>query len=682
MTQESATGRPGQAGDELTTVTAQFEYWAARTPGATAVAGSGLHLIYGQINTDANRLARHLLAAGLPEGAVVAVDLPVDSLMTGVLAVLKAGGTYAILARDTPRLARQQLALLGPFAVLTDSARTAQLDDGRGLRMICPDAAEQVEAIAAQPPLPPDRPAAGTAALVCTDGPRAVPVSRERLAAAVVAWAEAGHLIPHDRHLFTAPADTAAFATGWPRALCTGGTLILPAASTYRDRGPDGLVSDEAVTVVYTDPAGLTRLLGATGPEAPAAPAPGIARPQRNWPVRLLAVTGGRLYLDEQSAAQSRLSPGVRLVNAYGTAETAGAGTWFELPQLSGPVIAPDRLSLLGTPHPGYRAELRDTAADGTGEILLAAPGGGPAVPTGDLGRLRPDGLLEYAGRIRDRITADGRSTDPHRAESLLRTHPQLSAVAITRVPDLATPDKLVAYVVPAPGVHSLEVPGPYTLRRHLAAAVPDADVPTTVVPVRALPRGRSGQEDRAALPLPAQPAKAGSGSGKYGGFVGAGGPARRPSGVPHAPNPAATPAAAGCSVVLAVIALLFTGVFWPGSTDLTGVPAPWSLLFRGLYLAECLAFGAGVLFLVTGRRWMRRAGRPSRLTAAAHLAVVWLLVSWWPQDNFYRLAAKNDWPRQAALVYVFNIPLMVAAAVVALYVTRKPDDPLGFDER
>ncbi|HZX37397.1 MAG TPA: hypothetical protein VFF37_03500, partial [Streptomyces sp.] len=60
--------------------------------------------------------------------------------------------------------------------------------------------------------------------------------------------------------------------------------------------------------------------------------------------------------------------------------------------------------------------------------------------------------------------------------------------------------------------------------------------------------------------------------------------------------------------------------------------------------------------------------GRPRGLTTAAHLAIVWLLASWWPQDNLYRLAAKQDWPRQAALVYTFNVPLMIAAGVVAAW--------------
>ncbi|KIF06091.1 hypothetical protein PL81_09485, partial [Streptomyces sp. RSD-27] len=128
-------------------------------------------------------------------------------------------------------------------------------------------------------------------------------------------------------------------------------------------------------------------------------------------------------------------------------------------------------------------------------------------------------------------------------------------------------------------------------------------------------------------------------------------------------------------------LALLVTDLIWPGSTDLTGVPGPWSFLFSVLYFFECAAFAAGLLFLCAGRKRMRHPGPGRRWTAAAHLAVAYLLMAWWPQDNLYRLAAKHDWPRQAALVYAFNVPLMVAGLVVALYLTRRPASPFDFDD-
>ena len=84
--------------------------------------------------------------------------------------------------------------------------------------------------------------------------------------------------------------------------------------------------------------------------------------------------------------------------------------------------------------------------------------------------------------------------------------------------------------------------------------------------------------------------------------------------------------------------------------------------------LAEDLSFGIGVAFLFLGHPAMARLGRPAGWTVLAYLAIVWLLVAWWPQDNLYRLAAKTDWPRQAALVLAFNVTLMLAAAALAAF--------------
>ncbi|MFJ7272105.1 hypothetical protein ACIQV3_36685 [Streptomyces sp. NPDC099050] len=81
-----------------------------------------------------------------------------------------------------------------------------------------------------------------------------------------------------------------------------------------------------------------------------------------------------------------------------------------------------EELSLIGTAFPGCRSDVRD------GEIHLTAPGGGEPVPTGDLGVLRPDGLLEFRGRIRDRLTADGKAFDPHPVESAIRSHQSVGA--------------------------------------------------------------------------------------------------------------------------------------------------------------------------------------------------------------------------------------------------------------
>ena len=230
--------------------------------------------------------------------------------------------------------------------------------------------------------------------------------------------------------------------------------------------------------------------------------------------------------------------------------------------------------------------------------------------------------------------------------EAALSRHPLVRACAVLAVPTGRSGDTLVAYV-------ETDEATPEQIREFLAGTgLPAESLPRAVVPMPALPRTGTGAVDRTALPLPPLPAAA---VGKHG-AVAAAGPAGRVA--------AALVLIAGG----AVAALLLTDLLWPGSTDLSVVPSPWAGLFRVLYVAECLSFGIGIAFLFLGRPALARLGRPAGLTTLAYLAIAWLLVAWWPQDNFYRLAAKTDWPRQAALVFGFNVTLMIAAAILAAF--------------
>lgn len=669
MTQASPSARPDRPA--VDTVLERFEQWARDTPGAPAVLRGSEELSYGELDARANRLAHHLLDGGLPAGGLVAIGVGArPELLVCLLAALKAGGTYAVVDADAPRTGRRQLAALPPYVLLTDAAHQVGLGAPEGQRTVRLGA--EAARIAGRPATGPVRRPTGRDAAVLSTGtalPRPVRVGHALLLAAYGSWAEAARLTPADRHLFTCGPDVTAFAAGWTRPLCSGGALVLPEHRPDAE-GPGGLldtVREQRVGVLHTDPATAARLLLRDERPGPTVPRPrgGPADPDLAT-LRLLTVTGDRLYLDEQSALQARLRPGARVLNVYGPTEAAGTGTYFELPQLPGPLDDPERISLLGTPFPGFRADLRD------GEIRLAPPGG-DAVPTGDLGVLRPDGLLEFGGRLRDRIALDdGTRLDPYAVESEIRTHPDLGAAVVARVTS-GPRSRLVAYVAPPAGDPLWlggAAPGrPELLRAHLEGRVPPAATPSHLIRLRALPRTRAGQEDRAAVPRPPEsppPARLAR-SGK----AGTAGSGELPTGC-----------ALGClGLVLGVAAMILTGLLWPGSTDLTGVPGPWAFLFFVLYLCECAAFAAGVMFLFGGRQRMASRGRGRALTTAAHLSVSYLLIAWWPQDNFYRLASKQDWPRQAALVYAFNVPLMIAALIVAGYVLRGPRSPFDFDD-
>ncbi|MFD5509665.1 AMP-binding protein [Streptomyces sp. NPDC127051] len=671
-TQEPGSDRSGRTTAD--TALRLFEQQARDTPRGYAVIAGADSLTYGQLDVRANQLAHHLMADGLPPGAVVAIGTARRTeIVVALLAVLKAGGAYAVIDVEVPLTGQRQLAALTPYVLLTDAEHHARLDDGSGLRVIRLGA--EAAEISGRPTEAPERPEPGATAAVLFTGaayPRAVPVGHARLLAAHEGWAEVIRPVPGDRHLITHGPDLTPFAAGWTRALCSGGALVVPERTPWTPEGIRRAVESEQVSVVHTDPAGATRLLV----RAAEHPGSAAARRRESDPalrsLRLVTVTGDRLFLDEQAALQGRLRAGTRLLNVYGPTETAGTGTWFELSQLPGPLDDPEQLSLIGTPFPGCRVELPG------GQIRLTPPDGGDPIPTGDLAELRPDGLLEFQGRIRDRITTADGTLDPHTVEAAIRSHPDIGAALVAEVPDgRSGARRLVAYLAPPADAQAwppaADLPDSGRLRDHLAGKVQGVETPQAVVRLRTLPRNRAGQENRDALAQPVL-TKPGRGEGASGGGKYAA------AGLPSADPFTLIALCAGFVVFTGLFFFVLSKVIWPGATDLDGVPGPWAFLFFVLYLFEGAAFAAGLLFLCAGRALMRRHGHSQGTTTAAHLAVVYLLVAWWPQDNCYRLAAKQDWPVQAALVYAFNIPLMIAAAVLAVYVTGTPPSPADAD--
>ncbi|MCY8819129.1 condensation domain-containing protein, partial [Bacillus atrophaeus] len=77
------------------TIHQRFEEQAHRTPDRAAVVFEGEQLTYGELNQRANQLARTLQAEGVQAGQLVGimVDRSLE-MITGILAVLKAGGAY------------------------------------------------------------------------------------------------------------------------------------------------------------------------------------------------------------------------------------------------------------------------------------------------------------------------------------------------------------------------------------------------------------------------------------------------------------------------------------------------------------------------------------------------------------------------------------------------------------
>jgi acyl-coenzyme A synthetase/AMP-(fatty) acid ligase/acyl carrier protein len=118
---------------------------------------------------------------------------------------------------------------------------------------------------------------------------------------------------------------------------------------------------------------------------------------------------------------------------------------------------------------------------------------------TGDLGRMRPDGCLEFLGRKDSRVKIRGHSVEVAEIEAALLDLWDVKEAAVTAL-ELGQDDKrLVAYIVPR---HE-NPPSVGRLRAALAEALPDYMIPSAFVRLPALPLTPNGKLDRRALPEP-----------------------------------------------------------------------------------------------------------------------------------------------------------------------------------
>jgi amino acid adenylation domain-containing protein len=143
----------------------------------------------------------------------------------------------------------------------------------------------------------------------------------------------------------------------------------------------------------------------------------------------------------------------------------------------------------------GYwrRPDLTDAAFEGPLE-------GTRTYRSGDLGRRRHDGAIEYLGRNDASLRIRGQRVDPADVEAALTAIPGVrEAVAIGR-PDRRGRVRLVAYLVPDGGSR----PPVASLRRDLKQQLPDPMIPAAFHWLDALPVSTHGKVDRSALSNPA----------------------------------------------------------------------------------------------------------------------------------------------------------------------------------
>ncbi len=498
------------------------EAQAARTPRTVAVVCGDDALTYDALNARANQLAHRLQALGV--GPDVLVGLCVErsaGMVVALLAVLKAGAAYVPLdpTYPTERLA-YMLEDAQPAVVVTE-ARLAALLPPHDARTVLLDAdAALLERESTDNPTATAGPE-HLAYVIYTSGstgrPKGVEIPHRAVTNFLASMRREPGLTADDTLLAvtTLSFDIAVLELFLP--LTVGARVVVAGRGVAADGAAlaDLLVVSGA-TMMQATPATWRLLLHA------------------GWPGdrRLAALCGGEAL--PRALADRLLERCAALWNMYGPTETTvWSALWRvepgEKPILIGRPIARTEAHVLDerlAPVPageigelyiggaglarGYRNRPDLTAERFIHHPFDAAPGA-RLYRTGDLARSLPDGTIECLGRIDHQVKVRGYRIELEEIEAVLARQPGVREAAVVAREDAPGEKRLVAYVIPRPGMGPAgttgttgimgAMPTPGELRRLLAAALPDYMVPAAIVPLGALPLTPNGKLDRNALP-------------------------------------------------------------------------------------------------------------------------------------------------------------------------------------
>ena len=186
-----------------------------------------------------------------------------------------------------------------------------------------------------------------------------------------------------------------------------------------------------------------------------------------------VAAYGGAPMPTESIRRLRKVFEGTRLCDGYGTSETV-AGLVTMCPD----EYTDDRAETIGLPTPPVGLAVLDEEGDplgpdAVGELAIRGPivvegyHNRPAETeaafgdgwhfTGDLARIDEEGFVELKGRSRDKIVRGGENVYTLDVEETLTGHGKVLEASVTGIPDRVLGERVLAAVVPKPGVRLTE---------------------------------------------------------------------------------------------------------------------------------------------------------------------------------------------------------------------------------
>ncbi|MEO7363337.1 MAG: amino acid adenylation domain-containing protein [Gemmatimonadaceae bacterium] len=449
---------------ENATLHGLFEEQVRARPDAIAVQCDDVRLTYAELDRRANRLAWALREKGVRPDSLVAIfmEKSVDTV-AAILGVLKSGGAYVPLDTVYPddRIAFMLSDSEAQF-VITEAALESRVQHTRAQVMLASDCWSRVDARSDAPPA-----SAGPHNLcyvIYTSGstgrPKGVLIEHRNVVRLI--FNSRFQFEFSERDVWTIFHSFAFDFSVWEMygALLRGGrAIVVPRAVAQRASEFVSLLEREQVTVLNQVPSAFLALMEEE-----------VSQSKASLGLRYVIFGGEALQPSVLAPWQERY-PSTTLINMFGITETTVHVTFKEI----GPREIADGASNIGAPIPTLTTYVLDERLQlvpigVTGEICVGGAGvargylkrpeltaerfvahpfraGQRLYRSGDLGRMRANGEIEYLGRRDAQVKLRGFRIELGEIEATLAKHAAVSQNAVVLREERG--GEVVAYVVP-----------------------------------------------------------------------------------------------------------------------------------------------------------------------------------------------------------------------------------------
>lgn len=495
-------------------LTQRFQEQAHKTPDAIAIVYGSKTITYAHLNEKSARLAVTLVNKGVAHQEIVGVLLPPsDTMVTGIMAILKAGAAFLFI---DPELPRTRIAYMLQDSkvkkVLTNSDFEAEMQAG----IVAINLEDEANFAPEPSKIPSLTDSLAPAYVIYTSGttgtPKGVLIHHANLINYVHWFTNFVSINPSDRTLTTSSFAFDAVYTQFFTSLLNGLPLHVIPRSTLLSPGKIwAYIRDQEITFIKVTPSLFSLLISSPAFE------PESCRSLR------LVVLGGEAIIPQDVEKFHSLCPGIQVMNHYGPTETTigSVAGMIDFNEWASFLRAPS----LGRPISNTRAyvldpQLRPTPIGVPGELCIGGAGVGlgylnqsvltekqfipsPFTPderiyrTGDLAKWGADGKLYGLGRIDRQVKIHGYRIELGEIENQLLKHEQIQEVVVILKDDPEGGRYLCAYLVATEQISISE------LRVFLGTALPEYMIPAYFVYLEALPLTTHNKLDERSLPPP-----------------------------------------------------------------------------------------------------------------------------------------------------------------------------------